>query len=203
LRFGDVDLMVVFWPPGLRVPLAAPMNAIPKIVLSRSGSSALGPTTTLRNATEAQREAGSPLSVPAANWDDTQNLSGELGPSITALKVEPGEDLVAHGGASFAQSLVREVLSTNTGSRSIRWCSVPRDELLRLQAADPSPLRSYSRPSVVEGRSRPFRVHLAAWAEPRPNSSMTLSATTCGSRWDHAGAGHDAAQRVRRRGPPD
>ena len=98
--------MAAYWPTSTE-PLAAPMNAIPKIVFSRSGSLALEPTTALRNAAEAQREAGRPLSPHAANWDDTQILSGELGPRITALKAEPGKDLLAHGGASFAQSLVR------------------------------------------------------------------------------------------------
>lgn len=98
--------MVAYWPTSTE-PLAPPMNAIPKIVFSRSGSLVSEPTTALRNATEAQREAGSPLSADAANWGDTQTLSGELGPGITALKAEPGKDLLAHGGASFAQSLVR------------------------------------------------------------------------------------------------
>lgn len=101
--------MVAYWPTSTE-PLAAPMNAIPKIVFSRSGRLASEPTTALRNATEAQLEAGSPLSADGANWDDTQTLSGELGPRITALKAEPGKDLLAHGGASFAQGLVRQGL---------------------------------------------------------------------------------------------
>jgi dihydrofolate reductase len=115
--------MVAYWPTSTE-PLAPPMNAIPKIVFSRSGSLVSEPTTALRNATEAQREAGSPLSADAANWGDTQTLSGELGPGITALKAEPGKDLLAHGGASFAQSLVRLVSSTSTDSCSTRSCWV-------------------------------------------------------------------------------
>jgi dihydrofolate reductase len=36
-----------------------------------------------------------------------QRSAGELSERIALLKAEPGKDLLAHGGASFAQSLVR------------------------------------------------------------------------------------------------
>lgn len=98
--------MVSYWPTSTE-PLAAPMNAIPKVVFSRSGRTAYEPTTALRNATDAQREAGLPLLGTPANWDDTRVLSGDLSEQITALKAESGKDLLAHGGASLAQSLVR------------------------------------------------------------------------------------------------
>ena len=98
--------MVSYWPTSTE-PLAAPMNAIPKVVFSRSGRSDYEPTTALRNATDAQRDAGLPLLEQPANWDDTRELSGELGAEIADLKAESGKDLLAHGGASFAQSLVR------------------------------------------------------------------------------------------------
>jgi dihydrofolate reductase len=101
--------MVGYWPTSTE-PLAAPMNAIPKIVFSRSGSLTHEPTTALRNATDAQREAGLSISEQTADWDDTRVLSGELSAEIIALKAQPGKDLLAHGGASFAQSLVRHRL---------------------------------------------------------------------------------------------
>lgn len=98
--------MIGYWPTSTE-PLAAPMNTIPKIVFSKSGSLALEPTTALRNATDAQREAGL-LTAPAApGWDDTRLLGADLTAEITALKAEPGKDLLAHGGASFAQALVQ------------------------------------------------------------------------------------------------
>jgi dihydrofolate reductase len=100
------DDMVSYWPTSTE-PLAALMNTIPKIVFSRSGSLTYEPTTALRNATDAQRDAGLPLLEQPANWDDTRKLSGELTAEIADLKAEPGKDLFAHGGASFAQSLVR------------------------------------------------------------------------------------------------
>ncbi len=98
--------MVSYWPTSTE-PLAAPMNAVPKIVFSRSGSLAYEPTTALCNATNAQRDAGLPLLEKPANWDDTRSLSGELSAEIAELKSESGKDLLAHGGASFAQSLVQ------------------------------------------------------------------------------------------------
>ena len=98
--------MVHYWPTSTE-PLAAPMNAIPKVVFSRSGSFAYEPTTALRNATDAQRDTGLPLSEQPANWDDTREISGKLGAEIAELKAESGKDLLAHGGASFAQSLVQ------------------------------------------------------------------------------------------------
>src|SRR5271154_2567208 len=73
--------MVAYWPTSTE-PLAVPMNAIPKIVFSRSGSLAFEPTTALRNAIQAQNDAGSPLSASAANWEDTQVLDGEISARI-------------------------------------------------------------------------------------------------------------------------
>jgi dihydrofolate reductase len=97
--------MLGYWPTSTE-PLAAPMNAIPKIVFSRSGSLDHEPTTALRDATRAQRTAGLPVVTPAGGWDGTRVLGGDLAEQIAALKAEPGNDLVAHGGASFARSLI-------------------------------------------------------------------------------------------------
>jgi dihydrofolate reductase len=81
--------MVGYWPTSTD-QLAAPMNAVPKIVFSRSGSLALEPTT-----------------APTPGWDNTRVLGSDLAVDIAALKAEPGKDLLAHGGASLAQALVR------------------------------------------------------------------------------------------------
>ncbi|WP_328609796.1 dihydrofolate reductase family protein [Amycolatopsis sp. NBC_00345] len=97
--------MAGYWPTSTE-PLAAPMNAIPKIAFSRSGTRESEPTTALRNAVDAQREAGLPVVPPADGWDDTRVLGADLAAEIAALKAEPGKDLLAHGGASFARSLV-------------------------------------------------------------------------------------------------
>ncbi|SEO85698.1 dihydrofolate reductase family protein [Amycolatopsis saalfeldensis] len=97
--------MLGYWPTSTE-PLAAPMNTIPKIVFSRSGDLEHETTTALRNATDARREAGLPVVSPADGWAATRVLGTDLAAEIAALKAEPGQDLLAHGGASFARSLV-------------------------------------------------------------------------------------------------
>lgn len=97
--------MLGYWPTSTE-PLAAPMNAISKIVFSRSGNLEHEPTIALRNAIDAQQSAGLPVIPPGGGWDDTRVLGADLAADISALKAEPGKDLLAHGGASFARSLV-------------------------------------------------------------------------------------------------
>ncbi len=77
-----------YWPTSTD-PLAAPMNEIPKIVFSRSGKLDLDPD----------------LDVPPG-WEDPRVLGTDLAADIEALKAEPGKDLLAQAGASFARSLV-------------------------------------------------------------------------------------------------
>lgn len=98
--------MAAYWPTSTD-PLADPMNAIPKVVFSRSGSLDLEPTTALRDATEAQGAAGSALVAPAAGWEEPRMLGADLAGDIAALKAESGKDLLAHGGASFGRALVQ------------------------------------------------------------------------------------------------
>jgi dihydrofolate reductase len=79
--------MAPFWPTAGRV-LARPMNEIPKIVFSRKGFD--------------------PARVSnAKGWADAQVVTGDLAEGITALKQQPGKDLIAHGGVEFAQNLVQ------------------------------------------------------------------------------------------------
>jgi dihydrofolate reductase len=72
--------MAAHWPTSTE-PAAAPMNDIPKVVFSKS--------------------------LPRADWQHTRIARGELVAEATRLKEEPGGDIVAHGGASFVQALVR------------------------------------------------------------------------------------------------
>jgi dihydrofolate reductase len=86
----DVDLhlmgrntyeeMAGFWPVS-DDPYAAPMNEIPKVVFSRT--------------------------LERADWADSQIARGDLAEEIAELKREPGKDMLAWGGATFAQSLSR------------------------------------------------------------------------------------------------
>ena len=72
--------MAEFWPTS-DDPYAAPMNDIPKVVFSRT--------------------------LERADWPDSRIARGDLADEIAELKREPGKDMMAWGGATFAQSLSR------------------------------------------------------------------------------------------------
>jgi dihydrofolate reductase len=73
--------MARFWPTS-EDPYAAPMNEIPKVVFSRT--------------------------LEQADWGpDSRVARGELSEEVDKLKREPGKDMLAWGGAAFAQSLSR------------------------------------------------------------------------------------------------
>lgn len=61
-------------------PYAAPMNSLPKVVFSRT--------------------------LTEAPWETSRIARGDLSEEIAALKREPGGDILAWGGAGFAQSLI-------------------------------------------------------------------------------------------------
>lgn len=75
--------MAATWPTSTE-PAAAPMNDIPKVVFSKS--------------------------LQRADWQHTRIARGELAAEAARLKEEDGGDIVAHGGASFVQALVRSGL---------------------------------------------------------------------------------------------
>jgi dihydrofolate reductase len=70
--------MAAYWPSSTQ-PYAALMNDIPKVVFSAT--------------------------LSEASWPTTRIARGDLAAEIAALKEEPGGDLIAHGGASFAAAL--------------------------------------------------------------------------------------------------
>jgi dihydrofolate reductase len=72
--------MAAFWPSS-DDPYAAPMNEIPKLVFSRT--------------------------LAQADWPQSRIARGGLAEEMAALKGEPGKDMLAWGGAAFAQSLSR------------------------------------------------------------------------------------------------
>jgi dihydrofolate reductase len=72
--------MAGFWPTSDDA-YAAPMNEIPKVVFSQT--------------------------IQRADWPDSRIARGELAEEIEQLKREPGKDMLAWGGAAFAQSLSR------------------------------------------------------------------------------------------------
>jgi dihydrofolate reductase len=104
--------MASFWPYSTE-PLAAPMNEIPKVVFSKKGlDESLNPgltTAAYRDATLLRTADGSKhsfvVSPAASTWKDARVATGDLATEIMFLKQQTGNDILAHGGASFAQSL--------------------------------------------------------------------------------------------------
>lgn len=74
------EAMAGFWPTSDH-PSAKAMNAIPKVVFSRT--------------------------LTSADWAETRIASGDLAEEIAQLKAEPGKDLVAAGGTEFPHSLIK------------------------------------------------------------------------------------------------
>jgi dihydrofolate reductase len=101
--------MAAYWPSSSE-PFAAAMNQIPKVVFSRRGASAFAGRETTRALVDARAQS-TPRTDPEASavksWDDARVATGDLAQEVARLKEEPGNDIVAHGGAAFAQSLVR------------------------------------------------------------------------------------------------
>ena len=102
--------MAAYWPSSTE-PFAPPMNNIPKVVFARKG---LDGGTQTRGLDDARASALSPPTTATpkavASWTSARVASGPLAEEVARLKNEPGGPIVAHGGATFAQSLVRDGL---------------------------------------------------------------------------------------------
>jgi dihydrofolate reductase len=103
--------MAAYWPRSTE-PFAAPMNEIPKIVFSRTGSLGAASTTrALEDATRLRKESEArELPSGASSWTTPGIASGDLAVEIAQLKRQPGKPILAHGGATFARSLVQHGL---------------------------------------------------------------------------------------------
>jgi dihydrofolate reductase len=105
--------MIAYWPTSSDL-LAAPMNDIPKVVFSKKGyveslDSNLT-TQALKDAYRIDSEKGitkSDLTKNFSSWTNALIANGDLVEEITHLKRQDGKPILAHGGASFAQSLVK------------------------------------------------------------------------------------------------
>jgi dihydrofolate reductase len=103
--------MAAFWPYS-ETPMAPPMNDVPKVIFSRSGIKG-GPqadrTTaafTEAKARKAERHGVTPTAAVLESWLEPTVASGDLVEEILRLKAQPGNFVLAHGGARFGQSLV-------------------------------------------------------------------------------------------------
>jgi dihydrofolate reductase len=101
--------MASFWPYSTE-PFAAPMNAIPKLVFTRKELGAPRLTKAFETASAARKDnrklSDDEIERNLETWKApvvVHDLVGE----IERRKREDGKNLVAHGGASFAQELIR------------------------------------------------------------------------------------------------
>jgi len=103
--------MAAYWPSSSE-SFAAPMNEIPKMVFSRRGSIGEASTTrALEDATRLRKGGDAPATPAGAfSWTNPGIASGDLAAEIARLKQQPGKPILAHGGASFARSLVQHGL---------------------------------------------------------------------------------------------
>ncbi len=106
--------MAAYWPRATD-PIAGPMNAIPKVVFTRRGRAPLAGASTraLEDASRARplrEDVAAAAAAGGASWTEPQVAAGALADEIARLEAQPGADLLAHGGAAFARSLVREGL---------------------------------------------------------------------------------------------
>lgn len=83
--------MAGYWPTSTD-SLAVPMNEIPKAIFTRQAS--------------LDREALAKDSPGARSWAEAEVINGDLATELARLKQQPGKDILAQGGAGFAQSLV-------------------------------------------------------------------------------------------------
>jgi dihydrofolate reductase len=79
-----------YWPTSTTV-FAPPMNQIPKAVFSKQGKSIL---------------SGIDTTAAADSWANAYVATGDLKEEIAKLRAQDGKPIIAHGGATFARSLV-------------------------------------------------------------------------------------------------
>jgi dihydrofolate reductase len=101
--------MAAFWPYSA-MPLAAPMNEIPKVIFShgalQGGATQTSQALAEAKARNAQRHGVMPTDAVLSSWTGPGVASGDLVEEIRRLKAQPGNFILAHGGARFARSLV-------------------------------------------------------------------------------------------------
>jgi dihydrofolate reductase len=104
------DGMAAYWQTSTD-QFAPPMNRIPKAVFSRQGPAVLSNVKTAAALDEAGAvHAGTGQSAAprpgAGSWAEAYVASGDLAEEIAKLKAQEGKPIIAHGGVSFARSLV-------------------------------------------------------------------------------------------------
>jgi dihydrofolate reductase len=96
--------MAGFWPTST-LPFAGPMNAIPKMIFSRSGELQKAPGATAATSDEMDAETQRFAEI-LEMWRNPQVGGKDLAADINLLKESDGKPIGALGGASFAASLI-------------------------------------------------------------------------------------------------
>jgi len=105
------DVMAAFWPYS-DMPIAPPMNDIPKVIFSRKGLKdgtpvdLTTPSLVEAKSRNAHQHGITPTAAVLQSWAEPTVASGDLVEEILRLKEQPDHFILAHGGAEFAQSLV-------------------------------------------------------------------------------------------------
>ena len=100
--------MARFWPVATD-GFAPLMNTIPKVVFTRKGLDAEDALITPRAVDEASKNPSGraiPDDEVIRSWTHPRVARGDLAEEVAKLKREEGKDIVAYGGATFAQSLI-------------------------------------------------------------------------------------------------
>lgn len=101
-------VMAGYWPVS-KESFSDLMNSIPKLIFTRQGLDADDALITHRAVEEARKDPNGkriPSDDIIRSWTHPRVAKGDLGEEIAKLKREDGKDIVAYGGASFAQSLI-------------------------------------------------------------------------------------------------
>jgi len=104
--------MAAFWPYS-NSPLAPAMNDLPKVIFSRSGiKDGNAADRTTRALADAKKDGighqtgVAPTAAVLRSWAEPMVARGDLAEEVVRLKEQPGNFILAHGGAGFARSLV-------------------------------------------------------------------------------------------------
>ncbi|WP_258052302.1 dihydrofolate reductase family protein [Mesorhizobium sp. INR15] len=102
--------MAAFWQTST-LAFAPPMNQIPKAVFSRQGPAILKVAGVTKDTQPNGESAQSGEPQPGAeSWGEAYVAGGDLADEIARLKSRDGKPIIAHGGATFARSLIAQDL---------------------------------------------------------------------------------------------
>jgi dihydrofolate reductase len=113
--FGD---MASYWPSSTN-PFAAAMNAVPKLVFTRSGRIDFDALTKAAQNSKAQDNDDEKNQEKRASPEETKKnqkswrdpmIGTDIVAEITRQKAQSGKPLIAYGGATFARELIKHDL---------------------------------------------------------------------------------------------